>query len=966
MSSWPIFLDEIRDLLTAPWKESYQRQWDALVAKKDPAIFTHITDHPQLKELLAVVFAYSPFISKTITQYPQFFADVCMHGAEHCFEELKFALAKHTQLSAKDLMKEMRVAKSKASMLTALADIAGIWPLEKVTAAMSEFAQICTRLTVAFLLKEADARRDIKLKYPEDPELESGVFVLAMGKLGAGELNYSSDIDLIVFFEREAIEYTGHSDVQHLLSKMAQEMVRLLQERTAEGYVFRVDLRLRPDPASTPAAMSVAGAMTYYETVGQNWERAAFIKARPIAGDIELGRKFLRQLVPFLWRKHLDFAAIADIQSIKRQMDERTGRRINLPGHNVKTGLGGIREIEFFAQIHQLIWGGRISALRTQATCQTLHELAENNLIEYDLAEKLIASYRFLRRVEHRLQMIDDQQTHSMPVSEDLRVQFAEFMGYSDKTVFEDELLSHLEFVHRTFAGAFRGQYSLSGDEGKLSFTGVENDPQTLETISKMGYRNPASVSEIIQGWHRGSRRATRTKRAREMITELTPALLKAFAATTDPDQTFIHFDEFLIRLPAGVQLFSLFNAKPDLLNLIATIMGYAPAMAVSLSKNPSLLDVVLTAGFYQEFMDKDALLAEISAFLAPARDFEDEMDIIRRFRNERQFQAGVQLITGRADTMHASRYLSDIADICIEAMLKAVERNFKIKQDDLHVNQLAVIALGRLGARELTFGSDIDMVFVYDGGTADMLLPPQHGVYNKLSQRFISAVTSLTREGRLYEIDTRLRPSGGDGALAVSEGAFAKYMRESAWTFELMAFTRIRVITGNKDLGDAIYNIVGESLMRSREQETLVKNIVSLRAKITKEFGNDNPWNLKYVHGGIIDLDFLAQYFILLHAGKYPDLIAGSSGAVFTKLIEYQLIDGAIGGQLVEAHGFFSALFALVRLCGGGVINETVATDGLKHIIAKTLHLKDFDEVKAKLVATIATVKGHFEKFIA
>jgi [glutamine synthetase] adenylyltransferase / [glutamine synthetase]-adenylyl-L-tyrosine phosphorylase len=245
------------------------------------------------------------------------------------------------------------------------------------------------------------------------------------------------------------------------------------------------------------------------------------------------------------------------------------------------------------------------------------------------------------------------------------------------------------------------------------------------------------------------------------------------------------------------------------------------------------------------------------------------------------------------------------------------------------------------------------------------MLLPPQHGIYNKLSQRFISAVASLTREGRLYEIDTRLRPSGGDGALAVSEGAFAKYMRESAWTFELMAFTRTRVITGNKELGGSIRDIVTESLMRVREKEVLVKDIVSLRAKITKEFGSDNPWNLKYVHGGIIDLDFLAQYFILLYAGKYPDLIAGSSGEVFAKLIEHQLIDGASGGQLVEAHGFFSALFALVRLCGGGVINEAVATDGLKHIIAKTLHLKDFDEVKAKLLSTIVTVKGHFEKII-
>ncbi|HEU5047026.1 MAG TPA: bifunctional [glutamine synthetase] adenylyltransferase/[glutamine synthetase]-adenylyl-L-tyrosine phosphorylase [Rickettsiales bacterium] len=968
MAETTAFTDEIKPLLQVERTPQVLRWFETLAAqavKLPQPAEAAILQHPQMDALLAQVFAHSPFLSKIIVNELEFLLHVAAQGADAGFAMLRQELENQAQASQASLMKAMRIAKSRASLLIALADIGGVWPLEKVTLAMSEFAGLCIRLTLAHLLQAAATKGDIRLKYADDPERESGVFVLAMGKLGAYELNYSSDIDLIVFFDRDGVTYTGNNDVQHCLSKIAHELVRLLQERTAEGYVFRVDLRLRPDPASTPPAMSVAGAMTYYETVGQNWERAAFIKARVIAGDTVLGEGFLKQLTPFVWRKHLDFAAIADIQSIKRQMDERTGRQINVAGHNIKTGLGGIREIEFFAQIHQLIWGGRIQALRQQATCKTLEALSANRLIESELAQRLITSYRFFRSVEHRLQMVDDHQTHTMPVEQEARVRLARFMEYADVAAFEKELLAHLEFVHDNFAGAFRGQYSLSGEEGKLSFTGVENDPQTLETLRKMGYRNPASVSEVIQGWHRGSRRATRTKRARELITELTPTLLKELAATTAPDQAFIYFDEFLARLPAGVQLFSLFSNNPHLLKLIALIMGSAPAMAESLSKNPGLLDTVLTTGFYNALASGKRLAAELSETLRLARDFEEEMDILRRFKQEKQFQAGVQLIGGHVDAFTASRHLSAIAEVCLEAMLLCTERNFAAKQPDLQENSLAVIALGRLGARELTFGSDIDMVFVYDSEVQNPLLPPQHSIYNKLSQRFISSVTSLTREGRLYEIDTRLRPSGGDGALAVGVGAFEKYFRESAWTFELMAFTRARVITGHPMLREQVQRIITENIRRPHTAPALAQDIKTLRAKITREFGSDNIWNLKYVHGGLMDLDFLAQYFVLLHAEKNPEVIAGSTGVVLRNLMGRKLIEEKMGRALREAHEFFTSLFALLRLCGGGVLDEATAPDGLKHLIAARLELEDFTAVRTALLDSIATVKQYFEEII-
>ena len=329
-------------------------------------------------------------------------------------------------------MKILRIAKGKASLVIAVADLAVFWPLEKVTEAMSEIAELCVRRALAFMLISA-AQGDILLSFPQSPERNSGIFVLAMGKMGAKELNYSSDIDVIVLFDKDVVKYKGPHSPEHLFSRMAQELVRLLMERTSDGYAFRVDLRLRPDPSSTTAAMSTAAAVTYYETVGQNWERAALIKARPVAGDLEAGFNFLKQITPFIWRKHLDFAAIADIQSIKRQMDARTGGVIEIAGHNIKTGLGGIREIEFFAQIHQLIWGGREPSLRLQGTCATLDALTHAGLLEENLNNRLKNSYRFLRTVEHRLQMVDDQQTHSIPVSETARLKLAGFMGFSSK-----------------------------------------------------------------------------------------------------------------------------------------------------------------------------------------------------------------------------------------------------------------------------------------------------------------------------------------------------------------------------------------------------------------------------------------------------------------------------------------------------------------------------------------------------
>ena len=444
-----------------------------------------------------------------------------------------------------------------------LAEVAGAWSLEQQTAALSRFAEAALGAALRHLLREAARKGLIALTNADQPEQDSGLIVLGIGKLGGYELNYSSDIDLIILYDPAAARVSARDGVQSFFVRLTRDLVRILEAYTGDGYSFRTDLRLRPDPASTPLAMSVPAALAYYESVGQNWERAALIKARPVAGDGAAARRFLRELQPFIWRKNLDFAAIQDIHSIKRQINaHRGGGRIAVEGHDIKTGRGGIREIEFFAQTQQLIWGGRLPELRVGPTCEALRRLAGAGRIDPAAAAQLIDDYRFLRRLEHRLQMVDDAQTHALPSDRAGIERIAVFLGYSDTEAFVADLRAHLASVERHYAELFEQAPTLAGP-GNLVFTGADDDRETLRTLSQLGFAEPATVSALVRSWHHGRLRATRSQRAREILTELVPELLRIFGATPHPDAALRRFDQFLSHLPAGVQLFSLFHANP-------------------------------------------------------------------------------------------------------------------------------------------------------------------------------------------------------------------------------------------------------------------------------------------------------------------------------------------------------------------------------------------------------------------
>src|SRR5579885_964111 len=499
-------------------------EWIALDDSADLAGFARkLAEDAAGRRILEADFGNSPFLTRCWLKEVRLVRQFVRHGPEAALERLirrverRPSLTRATQPAERAaLMEALRIARRRVALLVALADITGLWSLDEVTGALSRFADAALQRVARHLLAAAAAAGEIERGDPEDPARDSGLVILGMGKLGGRELNYSSDIDLIILFDAEKLRYRGRTSVQQCAARLARELVRILEERTSEGYVFRADLRLRPDPASTPPALSLEAALTYYESAGQNWERAAFIKARAVAGDIAGGERFLAELRPFLWRRHLDFAAIQDIHSIKRQIQaHKGGGRIAVHGHNIKLGRGGIREIEFFAQTQQLIWGGRMPQVRVSGTCAALQALAEIGRISPQVAAELTRAYQFLRRVEHRLQMAEDQQVHSLPADEAGLARLATFLGYAATADFTRELLHQLGTVEAHYAHLFEEAPSLSGP-GNLVFTGSDDDPETLGTLRALGYAEPSAVSAIVRGWHHGRYRSMRSQRARE------------------------------------------------------------------------------------------------------------------------------------------------------------------------------------------------------------------------------------------------------------------------------------------------------------------------------------------------------------------------------------------------------------------------------------------------------------------
>ena len=929
---------------------------------------------PAVRDLLVGTLGSSPYLAGLILRDPERLARILATAPEVRMAELGRTLDADMLAAATtaDAMRILRQYKTEVALLVALADLSGAWPVMTVTGALSTCADAATAAAVRFLFNAAIAKGDWLGTAGPNSEVGSGYIVLGMGKHGARELNYSSDIDLIVFYEPELVRLRIGLEPLAFFVRMTRDLVRLMQERTGDGYVFRTDLRLRPDPGATQVAISTDAALNYYESFGQNWERAAMIKARPVAGDIPAGEALIKELAPFVWRKYLDFAAIADIHAMKRQIHAFKGfGEIGVAGHNIKVGRGGIREIEFFAQTQQLIAGGRQPDLRVSDTIGALGQLAERGWIKPLVRDELTESYQFLRRTEHRLQMIADEQTQTLPADAEGLLRLARFSGYHDIAAFSDALVAHLERVQRHYGALFEDVPELTRGNANMVFAGEQDDPGTVEALTRMGYKRPSDTIAAVRGWHHGRYQAVRTPRARELLTEVQPTLIEALARTSDPDQAFLGFDRFLSQLPSGVQLFSLLRNNPRLLRLVADIMGSAPRLARIMSRRRRVLDAVLDPGFFGSLPDADALARIVDAEIADASDYQEALDRARIVGSEQAFLIGVRVLSGTITAAQAGGAYASLAEHLIAALQRQVEHELVSQSGHVAGGAAVVVAMGKLGGREMTAASDLDLILVYDFDSAVQqsdgprpLAPSQY--FARLTQRLISALSSPTAEGALYEVDMRLRPSGQKGPVATQLSSFEHYQDKEAWTWEHMALTRARVISGPSELRSRVEAAIRHALVRPRDRAKLVADVRDMRQRIAKEKGTDDIWELKQVRGGLVDIEFIAQFLQLAHAETHPEVLDQNTINALKKLSEAGLLLPPHADVLIPAAVLVHDLTEVLRLCLDGPFEPGKAPDGLRELLTRAGDAPDFVRLEATLRGTLAEVAGLFNVIIS
>jgi len=939
-----------------------------------PALRDIISSHSRIRALLAGLAQYSPYLWDLAQSDPERLLTLLRTPPDLRFRALlqDTAAALTKTEDEADAMRLLRRMKAEAALLIALADIGGVWPIMQVTQALTELADTAVSAAVNFLLSGFVRRGKLKPADPAQPQLGSGYIVLAMGKMGAFELNYSSDIDLIIFFDPEAPALAEDSDAASMAIRVTRGLVKLLSERNVDGYVFRVDLRLRPDPASTQIAISTPAALDYYEHRGQNWERSALIKARPCAGDIAAGERILKELSPFIWRKYMDFAALADIHAMKRQIHTYKGHgEIAVAGHNIKLGRGGIREIEFFVQTQQLIAGGRNPELRQRRTLTTLAVLVAGKWVAEAAARDLEAAYFFLREVEHRLQMVADEQTHLLPDDPDELERFSRFLGYPDTKEFSEVLLGHLHSVQHHYSHLFE-QAIPEGADQRFVFPRDKDDSETLDRLAFMGFRNPLEISAIIRNWFSGQYMALRSDFARTQLTELIPFLITQLARSENKDTALLGFDRFLANLHGmgGGQLLSLLRQNRDLLALLMLILANAPRLAEILAQHPQVMDALIDPAFFGELPDAQKLTDTLYRSIDQSASYEDMLDRLRIFGQEQMFLIGTRILTGTVTAVQAGEAFARLADVIIGALHVAVENRFKETYGQIAGQQTAVLALGKLGGREMTASSDLDLILLYDFDEAQ---PESRGgrplyggqYFARLTQRLVSALTAQTNHGALYQVDLRLRPSGRSGPVATKIDSFRDYQENEAWTWEHMALTRGRVVSATVGFRETAETVIRGVLCRPRDAQTIAADAAEMRRAIAVEKGEGERWDLKYAAGGLIDVEFVTQYLQLVHAAEHPEILDPSTVRCLDKAARLGVLAPEDSDVLRPAAQLYHDLSQILRLCLSGPFDPKAAGPDLLRLLARAADVPDFPTLDAYLTETQEKVRKSFLRIL-
>jgi len=850
--------------------------------------------------------------------------------------QVALAVAAAPALVGIDLSASLRRERSGLALAAAIGDLAGLLSLEQIFVLLSDLADRSLERALAAAIEERTPGAGV-----------DGFAIFALGKHGSRELNFSSDVDLLFLFDPARLAVKPREDVREAAVRIGQRVVELLQRRDADGYVFRVDLRLRPSPEVTPIALPVDAAISYYESSALPWERAAFIRARAVAGDPALGSYFLDAIHPFVWRRSLDFGAVAEIQSISVRIRDHYAQGQGFgPGYDLKRGRGGIREVEFFAQIHQLIHGGREPALRAPATLDALAALAAADRIATDDAVLLAEAYRLQRTIEHRLQMVDDRQTHSIPKDPAAIDNVARLHGLNDGATLLGLLREPLEQVARIYD-------QLTDDAPRR----LPIEREALERwLEGAGFDDPAAARMRIDSWRVGAARSLRATAAREAFEAMLPGLVEAIGATPASTSAMNRFDDIVTKLPSGVNLYRLLDAQPALTHILAQVLGHAPALAEALGRRPELLDGLIDASAFDPPGSVESIARELGRPDRRGEDYQGLLDRVRRKVNERRFALGVQLVVGAGDPLDVAAGYARVAEATIQVLADAAIREFEGVHGRVPGSELAILGLGRLGGGELTHASDLDLIYLFTGthdSQSDGARPLRAADYfNRLAPRVTAALSVPTAAGPLYDVDTRLRPSGAQGLLAVSLPSFAEYQGRQAWTWEHMALVRARPVYGSPDARRALQDIVDAVLRRERDPAGLVADAVRMRSEIATHKPSSGPFDVKLGVGGLVDLEFAVHVQQLRHRAaltpRIEDAIAGLVAA------------GLAPPELGPAHALLTRMLVTLRLVCPTAVEPSEAS---RDLVAQACRHEDWQSLLAAHDAARQVVASYWRE---
>ncbi len=887
-----------------------------------------------MAELIVGAAGCSPFLSGLMRREGEWLSQA-VDAPEQAMHSVTDGLA---EITLGNLKVELRRAKRRAALLIGLADLGGVWSLNDVTGHLTKFANACVDASIKQLVAAEIDRGKLPGMGENDKADAAGMFALAMGKMGGFELNYSSDVDLICMFDETRFAPDDYHDARAAFIRVTRKMAAMLSDVTSDGYVFRTDLRLRPDPSVTPVCIAAETAERYYESVGRTWERAAYIKAAPCAGDLAAGQRFLDTLRPFVWRKHLDFASIQDAHDMRLRIRDHKGLggKLVLEGHNMKLGKGGIREIEFFTQTRQLIAGGRDEALRVRRTDEGLRAISKANWVPHDTAETLLDHYQFHREVEHRLQMINDAQTHSLPKSDEGFARLAAFMDRDVKDL-RRELTHRLMDVDDTIEGFFAPE-------------------PTDETETDFG-------ADIVSRWP--TYPALRSGRAVEIFKRLRPEILKRLQGAAKPEEALLQFDTFLKGLPAGVQLFSLFEANPQLTQLIVDIAATSPALSQYLSRNAGVFDAVIGGSFFEEWAGCEALTAGLTAVLAPLDDYEAQLLTARRWAKERHFRIGVHHLRGLIDADTAGRQYADLAEACVAGIWPVVVTEFARKHGPMPGIGAVVVGMGSLGAARLNATSDIDLIMIYDADGVDASDGKRplatRPYYARLTQALVTAMSAQMAEGRLYEVDMRLRPSGRAGPVATSITAFEAYQDQDAWTWEHLALTRARPVAGHVALSKRFEGVRRAILGSKGQGPTVMSDLAEMRQRISDTKPAQGIWDAKIGAGRLQDTELIAQAIALRSGSPARDSAS-------------QLMAGVADGVLSDADaqaigasaGLFWRLQSAAKLLTGGPLGPDELGEGGRRFLLREVGYKDVTALQEAMTSAARNADDVISRLLA